>query len=250
MPVLTCPGCVRGGLRVPDGRRCHVKCPTCDAQWFHPETIELSQIEFRCGKSGARFMVIFFRKSPLHQFVIEAINRAAGTSTNGSAESSLPSANAAVPNSAASSPQLPGPKQAGWLARLAAQVLPSIHSSTRPPSPGEQPTATSIPVSADDITEYNWSGFCCPYCAASSFIRCGRGHLVCDGTVELKSGGRFHRCFCGNAGFLAGTIQAVEAERRSMEIGADVPGLPTQEHIAVRDGAVTTGLPSVKEVGS
>jgi hypothetical protein len=249
LPILTCPGCGRGGLRVPDGRRGQVRCPTCDAQWFHPETIELSEIEFRCGKSGARFTVIFSRRSPLHQFAIEAVKRAAAVHpTHEPSESSPPSANAAMLNSAAEPRQLPGPKRGGWLARVAAQVLPSTPSSTSLPRPGQQQTPASTPVSADNIADYNWSGFYCPYCAASSFVRCGRGHLVCDGTVELKSGRAFHRCFCGNAGFLTGTIQAVESERRSMEIGGEVAGLSTQ-HVAVRDGPITTALPSLKEPG-
>jgi hypothetical protein len=76
LAILSCPGCGRGGLRVPDGRRGKVTCPTCGAEWFHPETIELSDVEFRCSKSGARFNVISSRRSPLHKFVIQKINKA------------------------------------------------------------------------------------------------------------------------------------------------------------------------------
>jgi hypothetical protein len=57
LPILICPGCHRGRLGVPDGRRGKVTCPRCGAEWFHPETIELSEIEFRCSQSGARFVV-------------------------------------------------------------------------------------------------------------------------------------------------------------------------------------------------
>src|SRR5450432_4182710 len=65
MAILTCPGCGRGGLRVPDGKRGKVTCPTCGAEWFHPEEIELSEVMFRCARSGAHFAIILSRCSPL-----------------------------------------------------------------------------------------------------------------------------------------------------------------------------------------
>jgi hypothetical protein len=74
--ILTCPGCDRGGLRVPDGRRGKVTCPFCGAEWFHPPTIELSEVEFRCAKSGARFVVQMSRRSPLHKFIVQGIKDA------------------------------------------------------------------------------------------------------------------------------------------------------------------------------
>ena len=43
LAVLHCPGCGRGGLRVPDGKRGKVTCPRCGAEWFYPETIELNE---------------------------------------------------------------------------------------------------------------------------------------------------------------------------------------------------------------
>ena len=76
MAILTCPGCDRGGLRVPDGRRGKVTCPFCGAEWFHPPTVELSEVEFRCAKSGARFVLQMSRRSPLHKFVIQGIKDA------------------------------------------------------------------------------------------------------------------------------------------------------------------------------
>jgi hypothetical protein len=54
MAILNCVGCGRGGLRVPDGRRGKVTCPTCGAEWFYPEVVEVSEVEFRCSSSGAR----------------------------------------------------------------------------------------------------------------------------------------------------------------------------------------------------
>src|ERR1700726_1823369 len=75
LTVVVCPGCSRN-LRIPDGKRGTVTCPHCGAEWFHPETIELSDVEFRCSKSGARFNVISSRRSPLHKFVVQKINKA------------------------------------------------------------------------------------------------------------------------------------------------------------------------------
>ena len=75
MAIVVCPVCQQK-LRVPDGKRGTVTCPHCGAEWFHPETIELSEVEFRCSKSGARFNVISSRRSPFHKFVIQKINKA------------------------------------------------------------------------------------------------------------------------------------------------------------------------------
>ena len=73
MAILDCLGCGRGGLRVPDGRRGKVTCPRCGAEWFFPESLEVSEIEFRCAASGSRFVVALTRRSPLHKFVIQAV---------------------------------------------------------------------------------------------------------------------------------------------------------------------------------
>ena len=50
------------------------------------------------------------------------------------------------------------------------------------------------------------------------------GHLACDGTAELRDGRRFHQCFCGQAGFITGTMKTVEGKRISVE--ADVVASP------------------------
>src|ERR1700694_3782918 len=65
--------------------------------------------------------------------------------------------------------------------------------------------------------EYNWSGFFCPYCNASSFVSCAGGHLACDGTIQIRKGGRFHQCFCGHAAFINGTMKEIESKRLSVE---------------------------------
>jgi hypothetical protein len=33
----------------------HSHLSNCGAEWFHPETLELSDVEFRCSFTGARF---------------------------------------------------------------------------------------------------------------------------------------------------------------------------------------------------
>src|SRR5947207_15495034 len=78
LAILSCPGCSHR-LRVPDNKRGTVTCPLCGAEWFHPELIELSSVEFRCSSNGARFKVMSSRRSPLHKFTIQKIDKAAQT---------------------------------------------------------------------------------------------------------------------------------------------------------------------------
>jgi hypothetical protein len=66
-----------------------------------------------------------------------------------------------------------------------------------------------------DANEYNWESFLCPYCDASSFIKCSGGHLACDGTVQMRNGRRFHQCYCGSAGFIEGAIKSIEANQHT-----------------------------------
>jgi hypothetical protein len=77
-----------------------------------------------------------------------------------------------------------------------------------------------------DAEEYNWSGFVCPYCNASSFVSCVGGHLACDGTIQVRNGGRFHQCFCGQAGFITGIIKTLEGKRLSVDAQAASPNEP------------------------
>ena len=141
MVILSCPGCSQK-LRVPDSRRGTVTCPRCGSEWFHPETIELSDVEFRCSKSGARFNVISSRRSPLHKFVIQAINKATPKATH--APQTEPSSSA-LQLAAKATPALPGagPKIGGWLvgiirgktANLPASVTPQSRQRTSRPAP-------------------------------------------------------------------------------------------------------------------
>jgi hypothetical protein len=222
LAILSCPGCSQK-LRVPDGRKGTVTCPHCRAEWFHPEIIELSDVEFRCSKSGARFNIISSRRSPLHKFVIQATNRAAPKAT--------PPTQAETPSSSAqlavkATPALPGagPKIASWLAGLIrgkSADLPApmtLEVEEKDRSSGAHTAAALYPAD-----EYNWSGFVCPYCDASSFVSCAGGHLACDGTIQIRNGGRFHQCFCGYAAFIVGTIKTLESNRLSVEVEAGSP---------------------------
>jgi hypothetical protein len=241
LAILSCPGCGRGGLRVPDGRRGKVTCPTCGAEWFHPETIELSDVEFRCSKSGARFNVISSRRSPLHKFVIQKINRAAdGASRPAEAERfSSSQKNGLV----AGAPPVPlaAPRGGGWLARIVAAVVPSmpLHQAM----PEDQATRAPAPAARHNADEYNWSGFYCPYCGASSFVSGACGHLACNGTAELKNGRHFHQCFCGHAGFISGTINAFEGKRLSVEREVGSAQTPSPESQQENSTSVDVALP-------
>lgn len=133
LAILSCPGCGRGGLRVPDSRRGKVTCPTCSAEWFHPETIELSDVEFRCSMSGAQFNVVLSRRSPLHRFVVQKINKATqGASSHPEAE---PLSTSPRPELKAAAPPLPlaAPRAGGWLARTLGRKS-EIVSATPPTS--------------------------------------------------------------------------------------------------------------------
>jgi hypothetical protein len=211
--IVTCPGCSHR-LRIPDGKRGTATCPLCGAEWFHPEEIELSNVEFRCSTNGSRFNVVSSRRSPQHRFVIQKITKPTVTPPPDKP-------GAAVPQSAVEGigplPVTP-PRTGGWLSRLTgrkAVVTASVQASAVPQHrPADR---TMPPMTQHSMDEYNWTGFSCPYCSAPSFVSCSGGHLACDGTAKLRNGRRFHQCFCGQAGFISGTIRIVESRRLSVE---------------------------------
>jgi predicted RNA-binding Zn-ribbon protein involved in translation (DUF1610 family) len=215
MPILSCPGCGRGGLRVPDDRPGKVTCPTCRAEWFHPPTVQFSDVDFRCAGSGAQFTVCLSRQSPLHQFVIREIKKPTPPPT------ASQSAHLGASSQTALEPVTPKPssRTRAWLElfrskprRAPAKAAVSATSSSGPGA-----------LIRRDMHEYNWAGFLCPYCGASNLVRCGAcNHLVCDGTAELRNGRRFHRCFCGHAAFIEGFIESIDA-RHSTEGGISAP---------------------------
>jgi hypothetical protein len=238
LAILTCPGCSRSGLRVPDGRRGKVTCPSCGAEWFYPESIELSEVEFRCSQSGARFVVQLSRRSPLHKFVVQGIKNAPLRPGKASGESVPAGQREALESSNSSTHQIAGPKSGGWLANLFGKAT-AIAATTSSPvviSDVEATSPTPAPIS-HDANDYNWTSFFCPYCNATSFIQCRGGHFACDGTVEIRSGRRFHQCFCGNAGFIEGTIKTIEASQSIFQVERDAAKPPIQRSTEVTSKA-------------
>jgi hypothetical protein len=223
LATVICPGCSHK-LRIPDGKRGTVTCPLCGAEWFHPETIELSDVEFRCSKSGARFNVISSRRSPLHKFVIQKITKPVPEAGRPTDAESLSVAQQPPVETTPRPLPLAAPGAGGWLSRLTGRK--AVSSPPIPPSgvSEDRQADTPPPVAAHSIDEYNWSGFSCPYCSASSFVSCSGGHLACDGTAKLRDGRRFRQCFCGQAGFITGTMKTVKGKRVSVE--ADVVASP------------------------
>jgi hypothetical protein len=239
LAILSCTGCSKK-LRVPDGRRGTVTCPHCRAEWFHPETIELSEVEFRCSKSGARFNVISSRRSPLHKFIIQAIDKPT-PKANQAPQTDSPSSSPQLAVKA--TPALPGarPKRAGWLARIVGRKVKVVSpKSSGDASNGQAPDPASA-VAVHDADEYNWSGFSCPFCDATSFVSSVGGHLACDGTAQIRIGGRFHQCFCGQAGMITGSIKSLESRRISVE--SEV--CPTDDPRAERRQQKDNELPDV-----
>jgi hypothetical protein len=217
LAILTCPGCGRGGLRVPDGRQGKVTCPRCGAEWFHPEKIEISDVEFRCSQNGARFVVQSSRRSPFHKFAIQAIKNAPPRPSKPVDQVGHGAERDLVRVSNGSTARLPRPQPTGLLARLfggSTAIAPVAEQSL---SSEERMNANPVMTRSNyDADQYNWISFICPYCSAKSFVRCAGGHLTCDGTAEIRSGRRFHQCFCGNAGFIEGIIKSIEADQRSI----------------------------------
>jgi hypothetical protein len=232
MAILTCPGCGRGGLRVPDGRRGTVTCPTCKAEWFYPESVEVSEVEFRCSGSGARFIVVLSRRSPLHQFVIQAIKHAPSRQPTPGAQEDAPASEAVGQVSSAHA--LPPARIIGWLARITGAKAPTTANSAVPQSASRSP-APSVPASYE-AKHYNWSSFLCPYCDADSFVKCTGGHLTCDGTAQVRHGKRFHECFCGKAGFISGAIEAFECNTMEIPIASDHMKPPSPQQGDEGDG--------------
>jgi hypothetical protein len=216
LAIIVCPGC-QHKLRVPDGKRGTVTCPHCGAEWFHPETIELSEVEFRCSRSGARFNVISTRRSPLHKFVVQKINKATHGASSAAEREPLSSSQELALKAGAPDVRLAAPTRGGWLARVVSRKSEVASATPASPALKCEATGTTIPVVTHNADEYNWSGFSCPYCGASSFVSGACGHLACDGTAELRNGCHFHQCFCGHAGFISGTIKAFEGKRLSVE---------------------------------
>lgn len=248
MAILICPGCGRGGLRVPSGRRGKVTCPRCGAEWFHPETIEVSEVEFRCSQNGARFVVQLSRRSPLHKFVIQGIKNAPSQPGSRTEEARPPSPDEVLESPSTPSRQISGPKSSGWLANLFRKAPDSEHTASNQVENAEPVQRYKPPAPTQhDADEYNWASFFCPYCNASSFIHCRGGHFACDGTAEIRSGRRFHQCFCGNAGFIEGTIKTIHANHSVLQAELNAAKPPAQPSTEVAEKTVPMNLlPTMK----
>ena len=200
-------------------------------------------MEFRCAQSGARFVVQSSRRSPLHKFAIQAIKNAPPRSSK-----PIDQVDHGVEGDLAHSmDQLAGPKPVGLLGRLfgrsttiAPVAEPSLLSQQR------KNASAVMTRSTYDADQYNWSSFICPYCSAKSFIKCAGGHLACNGTVEIRSGRRFHQCFCGNAGFIEGTIKTIEANQRAIEQTA-VASTNPKSTVSVKEASTTALSPPAKK---
>jgi len=234
IPCIACPQ----KLRVPDDKRGTVTCPSCGATWFHPETLELSDVEFRCSFTGARFSVISSRRSPHHTFTIQSIKKI-GTAMRSPEEEQPSNPQSQAVTSTSAAPLLPPSTSnvGGLLTRLLGRTPKVVATPPRPDSLKEQALdAPAIPRATYNADEYNWSGFSCPYCGASSFVSCRGGHLACDGSSSLRNGQKFHQCFCGHAGIITGTIKTVESNRLSVSEtpSATTPSPPDQRSVALK----------------
>jgi hypothetical protein len=247
MAILNCPGCGRGGLRVPDGRHGKVTCPTCGAEWFYPQVVELSEVEFRCSSSGARFVVVLGRRSPLHKFVIQGIKNAARRTPAPSDDARGMGPSAKHPIAAPPAPPLLPLRARSWLARIPS-FKGDIVSNEGAVADRPEPAPPLMTYSAE---QFNWSSFFCPYCNAGGFIKCGGGHLACDGSVQVRAGGRFHQCFCGNAGFISGTIETFEGTQSAMTIEpAATMAASNETNATVRTEPNAIALPPTKGTSS
>ena len=168
--------------------------------------------------SGARFNVISSRRSPLHKFVVQKINKA----TDGASRpaEAAPISSSQQPALKAGEPAVPltAPGVGGWLARIVGRKSEVAPSTPPTAEPKDQSIGATVSVATHNADEYNWSGFSCPYCNASSFVSCTGGHLSCDGTAEVRNGRRFHQCFCGHAAFISDTpMKTLESKRLSVD---------------------------------
>jgi hypothetical protein len=183
----------------------------CGSEWFYPEIIELSSVEFRCSASGAKFNVISSRRSPLHKFTVHKIEKAVKAARSPEVG---PSASSSILNSHRAPLALTSAApRGGWLARILGRKADLETAKLMSETPNNRPTPVAVSTTTNDADEYNWNGFSCPYCDAHSFISCAGGHLACDGTIRVRKDGRFHQCFCGHAAFIVGTIKTFENER-------------------------------------
>ena len=224
LPILSCPGC-HHRLRVPDHKRGTATCPLCGSEWFHPEIIELSRVEFRCSASGAKFDVVSSRRSPLHKFTVQRVEKTVPAAAS-PLKTDAPRQPLENHGPRPSPPALPPAGPRSWLARIVGLNTYRVVSPPKSDEPDDRTATAAISATTSDADEYNWSGFSCPYCSAIGFVACQGGHLSCKGTVQVRSGRDFHQCFCGHAGIISGTIKTFKNERLAVEPRAETSNPP------------------------
>jgi hypothetical protein len=165
--------------------------------------------------------------------VVQAIKNAPSRQSKAAGEANSISPKEAIGNQTPWAGQLPAPSRSkGWLASLFVKAAPAHPSAVKSAlSDDTEMETTNFAVSVcHDAGEYNWASFFCPYCNAPGFVRCEGGHFSCDGTVEMRSGRRFHQCFCGSAGFIEGTIKTIEANQKTLTVEPPAPKFPGEKN--------------------
>ncbi len=205
MSIQACPRC-SSTVNVPDGLgQLRITCPNCKGQWYHPPKTEVSDLDFKCSRTGQPFIVRLSRSRPDVRFTIESIvaydpvdlkKRRAALKTQLLVES-LPDREGGP-----SLTMLAGAHVKGWLIDVAdqsaARVKGEIGKVLRQVTglgDGEFETVTR---STDD---YSWHGFTCPSCSNGAVVlSCGKcGSFGCQGTYEDRPGGMYWRCGCGQS---------------------------------------------------
>jgi hypothetical protein len=185
MAILSCPGC-SARVRVPDGRsQIKVTCPKCESEWLYPATVEYSDIDFVCSRSGAPFVVRMMRSATNELFKIKS----AWLASEGAPATEIMAHRDSEPL-AIFDGRSEGSKPSGMLARLV--------RSLAPPRPRDLPTlpegGPERRVQEDTgagvehpIDEYDFAGLVCPSCGSTSCHGCDqKGHLACSGGVVTE----------------------------------------------------------------
>jgi hypothetical protein len=178
MEIVSCPSCA-AKARVPTDRGLiKVKCPSCATRFFYPATSEFSEVQFRCSRDGATFVVVTRRHRPDDQFQIHRI----------------------APLSAGK----PG------------QLTPAEQASATPPDPAHTTHAANeydwsgfyCPCCGHIPREEEAAFVDCGECH----------ELVCGGSVAVETTGiRYFRCYptCGAHGEITGTIKEFEGDEHT-----------------------------------
>jgi hypothetical protein len=131
---------------------------------------------------------------------------------------------------AATPAPLTAPPFGGWLARLVGRKSALVPSTPSAAEPTDQTTRATVSAATHNAYDYNWNGFSCPYCKASSFVSCNGGHLSRDGTTQVRNSRRFHQCFCGSPAFISDTpMKTLESKRLSVDRDEVSPKPPTPD---------------------